>query len=189
VNPYRAVIAGLWLAWALYWWAAARDIKPLVRRETPLSRLLHVVPLCVAVVLFWLPPLSLPGVGPARLEDSATRYWIGVALTAAGLLFAVWARVHIGRNWSGTVTLKEEHELITSGPYRFARHPIYTGMLLALCGTALARGDWQGALAVLIVFLALWRKLRLEERWMREQFGARYEQYSARVKRLVPFLW
>jgi protein-S-isoprenylcysteine O-methyltransferase Ste14 len=77
---------------------------------------------------------------------------------------------------------------VTSGPYRFVRHPIYTGLLLAFIGSALARGDWRGVLAVAIAFAALWRKLRIEERWMREEFGAAYEEYARRVAALVPFV-
>jgi protein-S-isoprenylcysteine O-methyltransferase Ste14 len=96
--------------------------------------------------------------------------------------------VHIGTNWSGTVTIKQGHELVTTGPYALVRHPIYTGLLLALAGSALARGEWRGALAVLIALLALWRKLRLEEHWMREQFGEAYRAYSRRVAALVPFI-
>ena len=100
----------------------------------------------------------------------------------------MWARVHLGRNWSGIVTVKEGHELITGGPYAIVRHPIYTGLLLAFIGSALARGEWRGVLAVAVVLAALWRKLGLEERWMREQFGSAYQAYSQRVAALVPFL-
>jgi protein-S-isoprenylcysteine O-methyltransferase Ste14 len=109
-------------------------------------------------------------------------------LTLAGLLVAVWARVHIGRNWSGTITVKEDHDLITSGPYSLVRHPIYTGLLLALSAFALARGEWRGVIAVALAFWAFWRKLRIEERWMREQFGVAYEEYSRRVSALIPFV-
>jgi protein-S-isoprenylcysteine O-methyltransferase Ste14 len=83
--------------------------------------------------------------------------------------------------------VKEGHELITSGPYALVRHPIYTGLLLAFVGCAMARGEWRGLLAVVLVFVALWRKLRLEEKWMRAHFGAPYETYSRRVAALVPY--
>jgi protein-S-isoprenylcysteine O-methyltransferase Ste14 len=86
-------------------------------------------------------------------------------------LFTVWARVHLGMNWSGTVTVTEGHELITSGPYAVVRHPIYTGLLLAFGGSALARAALRGILAVALAFWSLWRKLRIEKTWMREQFG------------------
>jgi protein-S-isoprenylcysteine O-methyltransferase Ste14 len=82
--------------------------------------------------------------------------------------------------------VKEGHELITSGPYALVRHPIYTGLLMALAGTAIAQGEWRGLLAAALVFGALWRKLRLEEKWMRSRFGESYEAYSRRVAALVP---
>jgi len=129
----------------------------------------------------WLPLLN-----ERFLPDGAWRFWSGAAVTAGGLLFAVWARRHLGKNWSQAVMLKEGHELITSGPYALVRHPIYTGLLLAFVGCAVARGEWRGLLAVALVFVALWRKLRLEEKWMRAQFGESYEAYSRRVAALVP---
>jgi len=91
-------------------------------------------------------------------------------------------------NWSQAVTLKEDHELITSGPYALVRHPIYTGLLIAFAGSAIARGEWRGLLAVALVFVALWRKLKLEERWMRSHFGEAYETYSRRVSALLPYV-
>ena len=94
----------------------------------------------------------------------------------------------LGRNWSGIVTVKQDHELVRSGPYRWVRHPIYTGLLIAFVGTAISRGEWRGVLAVLIVFAALWRKLQLEERWMIETFGDAYLRYRAEVRALIPFV-
>ena len=84
--------------------------------------------------------------------------------------------------------MKEGHELIRSGPYALVRHPIYAGLLMAFVGTALARGEWRGLIAVALVFVALWRKLRLEEKWMRAQFGDSYEAYSRQVAALVPHI-
>ena len=92
---------------------------------------------------------------------------LGAALTFAGLAFAIWARFIIAGNWSSYVELKRDHELIVAGPYRYVRHPIYTGLLLAFAGSALAVGEWRGVLAVVIVAASFWRKLRLEEAIMR----------------------
>jgi protein-S-isoprenylcysteine O-methyltransferase Ste14 len=86
------------------------------------------------------------------------------------------------------VTVKEDHELIRRGPYALVRHPIYTGLLVGFIGTALVRGEWRGVLAVLMVFAALWRKLRLEERWMSETFGDQYRDYRQHTAALIPFL-
>jgi protein-S-isoprenylcysteine O-methyltransferase Ste14 len=112
----------------------------------------------------------------------------GGVLTVAGLLFTVWARVHLAGNWSGIVTIKRDHELVVGGPYRIVRNPMYTGLLLAFIGTALWRGDWQGVLAVAIAFAALWRKLRIEERVLQKQFGQAYDAYRRRVRALVPYV-
>lgn len=86
------------------------------------------------------------------------------------------------------MTVKEGHELITSGPYALVRHPIYAGLLVAFVGSAVARGEWRGLLAVVLVFGVLWRKLKLEEKWMRVQFGESYDVYSRRVAALLPYV-
>jgi len=184
---YRFLFPAMWLSWATYWWVASRGAKPVERREPLGSRLLHVLPLLIAI---WL--LCAQRVPGQFLNDRLYRwepwyFWVGTLITTTGLLFTVWARVHLGRNWSGTVTIKQDHELVASGPYALVRHPIYTGLLLALVGSAMARGELRGAMAVLIAWAALWRKLRLEECWMAEKFGQQYEAYCRRVPTLVPF--
>lgn len=183
----RFLIPALWLAWALYWWFSARDVKATVRREPLGSGLLHMLPLMLALMLLWRDHVPGPWLNTRLYAWAEWQYWAAVLATAAGLGFAVWARVHIGRNWSGTVTLKENHELVTSGPYAIVRHPIYTGLLLAILGSAFARGDGRGVLAVVIAWLSLWRKYRLEEAWMLEVFGEAYAAYRRRVPALVPF--
>jgi protein-S-isoprenylcysteine O-methyltransferase Ste14 len=172
-----------------YWLATSLNVKAAERRESASSRWLHLGPLVVATWLVLAPQTGLPWLDERFVARSAWLYCTGAVLTATGLLFAVWARRHIGRNWSATVTIKTGHELVTSGPYAIVRHPIYSGLLLAFAGTALARCEWRGIVALLIVLLALWRKLRLEERWMRERFGALYDDYARRVKALIPFVF
>jgi protein-S-isoprenylcysteine O-methyltransferase Ste14 len=146
-----------------------------------------VLPLLLA---FWL--LSTKRAPGAFLNErlfpwAPWEFWVAASLTVAGILFTVWARVHLGGNWSGIVTIKHGHELIANGPYAIVRHPIYTGLLVAFIGSAMAGGEWRGVFAVLIAWWALWRKLRLEERWMAERFGQQYEAYCRRVPALVPF--
>lgn len=184
----RWTIPLLWLLWALYWFVAARDVKTTRRSESAASRWAHMGPLLLAAVLFALPPRPWPWLFARFVPATAAGFWSGVALVVAGLGFAVWARVVLGRNWSGIVTLKQDHELIRSGPYAIVRHPIYTGLLAAFAGSALALGEWRGLLALVIVCVALWRKLRLEERWLAEIFGDSYTRYRREVAALVPFL-
>ncbi len=183
---YHYLFPGLWMSWAGYWRITAFDVKTVARRESMSSRLLHIIPLLVAALLLTLPNLPLLGLSTRFLPLSASMFWLGATLTCIGLLFAVSARHHLGKNWSGSITVKKDHELITTGLYTVVRHPIYTGLLLALIGTAITIGEWRGLFAVLIAVATIWRKLRLEEQWMQEQFGDVYQDYSYRVNALVP---
>ena len=181
------LIPAFWLAWMAYWWAASANAKAVVRREGPVSRLAHLVPLVVAALLLAMP--RLPGwLGERWLAPGPRLFVLATLMVASGLLFSVWARVLLGGNWSASVTLKHDHQIVRAGPYRRVRHPIYTGLLLAILGSALARGEWRGAVAFLIAAAALWRKLSLEERWLEESFGSAYADYRASTWALVPFL-
>jgi protein-S-isoprenylcysteine O-methyltransferase Ste14 len=111
---------------------------------------------------------------------------VGVTLTAAGVALAIWARVFLGGNWSGSVTVKVGHELIRGGPYRFVRHPIYTGFLTAMLGTAVVRGEVRGVLAFAMLFAGFWLKLGMEEGFMRKTFGAQYDEYARTTGVLLP---
>ena len=109
-------------------------------------------------------------------------------MVAGGLGISIWARRVLGRNWSGIVTVKQDHELIRTGPYRYVRHPIYTGLLLAILGTALIFGEWRGLIAFVIFTAAIMLKVRTEERFMDESFPEQYARYRAEVPALLPFL-
>ena len=185
---YRHFFQAMWLSWTAYWWVSARNVKRTVRHESLPSRLSHVGPLAVLRCFFRFQTHRLRSLELVFSHRPTWPFNVAVALTAAGLLFAVWARQYLGSNWSGTVTIKEGHELIISGPYARVRHPIYTGLLLAFIGSAMAIGEWRAVLAFALASLALWRKLRLEERLMHQQFGAAYQAYCRRVPALIPFV-
>ncbi len=176
----------LWLTFSGYWLVAARHTLATERRESILSRLSHIAPLVLGVWLF--ASGGFPGSWLNRhfVAWTPTQFWIGSVLVAAGLTFAVLARRHLGLYWSGTVTLKHGHELIRTGPYAWTRHPIYTGLLLAFAGSALALGEWRGVVAVALIAAAFVRKLRIEERFLKGQFPCAYPQYRAEVPALVP---
>ncbi|MGA2372136.1 MAG: isoprenylcysteine carboxylmethyltransferase family protein [Candidatus Korobacteraceae bacterium] len=185
---YSYLFPAMWVGYSVYWWAMSRDVKETEREEPASSRITRLVLIICAFALLWLPRVPLSLLNERFLPLGIWCFWSGAAITAGGLLFSVWARRHLGKNWSQAVTLKEDHELITTGPYALVRHPIYTGLLLGFIGCAVARGEWRGLIAVALVFVALWRKLRLEEKWMRAQFGASYESYSRHVAALVPYI-
>lgn len=183
---YGWAIPTLWLSWTALWAAWAGGTKRTVLQESRASRVAYHLPLLAGAVLLALPRLGGGWLAVRVLPRGVLLAWIGTALVAAGLGFAVAARAALGRNWSGTVTLKQGHELIRTGPYRLVRHPIYTGLLLAFAGTALARGDVGGLVALTLVTVSFLFKLRVEERFMAEQFPREYPGYKARTPALVP---
>ncbi len=185
---YRWLFPLLWIVFIVFWIAMARGGKAVAERESVYSRLSHYGPLAVGVYLLAAPRVPI---FPLDARFAPLALWpvqLGAALTFAGIAFAIWARVWIAGNWSSDVTLKRDHELIVDGPYAWVRHPIYTGILVALAGTALAVGEWRGVLAVALAAGAFWRKLRIEEAVMRRQFGETYARYAARVPALIPFV-
>jgi protein-S-isoprenylcysteine O-methyltransferase Ste14 len=187
-SLYDLPLAVLWLAWLAYWFVAARDVKPARRQESWANRLLTIALIVPAALLMAVRGRWLPWLGGRFLPDTMIVYLLGLLLVMAGLAFAVWARVYLGRNWSGTVTVKENHELIRSGPYAIVRHPIYTGLLLAMLGTAIVVGEWRGLLSLCFLGLAFWFKLRREERFMADSFPDTYPSYCAQVSALLPLM-
>jgi protein-S-isoprenylcysteine O-methyltransferase Ste14 len=185
---YDLPLAVLWLAWLAYWVFAARDVKPVRRREPWASRLLTVALTIPVALLTAAPGQWLPWLSARFLPDTMIVDWAGLLMVTAGLALAVWARTHLGRNWSGTVTVKEDHELVRSGPYAIVRHPIYTGLLLAMLGTVIVLGEWRGLVAFCFLSAAFLLKLRREERFMAESFPDTYPGYRARVPALIPLL-
>ena len=181
------LIGWLWWSWGLYWMLSAMRNKATQRRESLASRLAHLLPLALGGALIAWPQPPGSALRWRLWPPTLAVYSMGVALVIAGLAFAVWARVHLGGNWSGTVTIKQGHELIRSGPYAYVRHPIYTGLLAALLGTTVASGTVHAAVGLAIIAVALVRKSRVEEGFMREVFPDTYPRYSAEVPALVPF--
>jgi protein-S-isoprenylcysteine O-methyltransferase Ste14 len=120
--------------------------------------------------------------------SSGAASWIGLCLCAGGVAFAIWARRTLGTNWSGNPSIKEGHELVQSGPYRLARHPIYTGLIAAVLGTQLGGGRVRELVILLGSLAVVWVKIRVEERLMMRQFPAAYPRYRERTKALIPFV-
>lgn len=176
----------IWITWCIYWWISAHGVKPVQREESYGSRAGHVVPLMIAAVLLALPPQGIGWLAIQIVPQSIDLSLAGAAITVAGLALTVWARRVLGTNWSSTVTVKREHELITAAPYRYVRHPIYTGLLVGFAGSAVAWGQWRGLLAVALATYALWRKWRIEDRFMRETFGDAYADYATRTPAVIP---
>jgi protein-S-isoprenylcysteine O-methyltransferase Ste14 len=149
------------------------------------SRLLYGVPVFIGSYLIFGD--HVPGWLQRRIVPQNVAVEIlSVLLTAAGIGFAIWARFYLGENWSSAVSIKVDHQLIRTGPYAWVRHPIYSGILLATIGTALARREPRGLFAVILLWLGFWIKSRMEERFMRKTFGNEYQEYSRTTGALIP---
>jgi protein-S-isoprenylcysteine O-methyltransferase Ste14 len=181
VHAVELVFEIGWAVFWLYWLVAARSMKHGRRRWSNEWRIrLVIVVVAVAVVRF----------GGFRGHGIDTDTWlvaIGLVLFAVGLAFAVWARLVMGRNWGTPMTQKDEPELVMSGPYRLVRHPIYSGILLACVGTAIAL-SWTWLVLVALIGIYFVYSARVEERFLEEQFPEQYRAYERTTKMLVPFV-
>lgn len=182
MRAVEIAFAVVWAAFWLYWLVAAFSMK---RGRVPWSRELGIRALIVLVVVILV---RLRAFRAHSLNTDAWRAGLGLALLAAGLGFAVWARVHIGRNWGTPMTRKDEPELVTSGPYQLVRHPIYSGILLAGIGTAVAL-SWMWLIAVALAAIYFIYSATVEERYMAEQFPETYAAYKRSTKMLLPFVF
>jgi protein-S-isoprenylcysteine O-methyltransferase Ste14 len=182
------IISACWALFAVIWLLAAFATKQTVYKESGLQRLRYILPLLLGWFLLAKGHRLSDPLNHRVIPHLDALAWIGAVLCIAGLIFCVWARFTLGRNWSGVVTLKGGHELITSGPYAFVRHPIYTGLLSMFVATVIVLGHIAGIIAIPIVLVSFWIKLRSEEKLMLEKFPDEYAAYSHRVKRLIPFV-
>jgi protein-S-isoprenylcysteine O-methyltransferase Ste14 len=178
----------VWLALGVIWLIGALITKRTARVQTTGSRLIQFALTAAGFFLVLQPDLDSGFLGFRYLPQSSAAAYLGFALTVSGAALAVSARILLGKNWSAAVTIKQDHEIIRRGPYALVRHPMYSGFLLAMLGTALAMGEVRGLLAIGLAFLGLWLKLRTEEQFLMDQFGAQYIKYRQQTKALIPFV-
>jgi protein-S-isoprenylcysteine O-methyltransferase Ste14 len=191
MTVYNWFITALWIVFIVYWAVSAPGAKRTIgtrgrwRREGGLR-----LSIIVLVLLAYQVPAVHHALRHARLSAASFRPLAGptgVALCALGVGLAIWARVHLGRNWGMPMSRKENPELVTTGPYRFVRHPIYSGILLAMLGSTLGASIiWLVPLVVSVAYFVY--SARAEERLMLEQFPAQYRAYMQRTKMLLPFM-
>jgi protein-S-isoprenylcysteine O-methyltransferase Ste14 len=187
VEFLHSIIRGLWILFIVIWVVSAFTVKRAARKQFSTARLLFFGGVVAAVWFF--STHRRPWLNNRLIPDAPWAVWTGLILTVAGIGFAILARFFLGRNWDGRVVIKKDHTLITSGPYAYVRHPIYSGILLAILGSVIADGRAVYFAFFAWVLIGLWIKSRLEERLMVEQFGAQYIAYRERVKALIPGLW
>jgi len=180
------IIQAAWIAFCAYWILAARNQKREQKREPPFARLLHIAYMACGFVLLYAED---PRLGVLNRRFLPERGWIamlGAILTAAGVAFAIWSRWHIGKNWSAQVTIRQEHELIRSGPYARIRHPIYTGLLLAVAGTAIAIGEYRAIVGFAVIAIGFVVKAKREEAFLATQFGPAFDEHRRQTGFFLP---
>ena len=179
-----------WLVVLAYWFISGIGLKKVQNQEPFLKRF----------VQYWLPiMITIYLLGPGEwfghtwfrqnfVEHTNLVGMIGLSISILGGIVACWARYMLGKNWSLSIQQKENHELIQSGIYKVIRHPIYTGLLLLFIGNAIIVGDNRAIIAIILVFVALWLKLRKEEKLLTDVFGNQYTTYKSHTKALIPFI-
>jgi protein-S-isoprenylcysteine O-methyltransferase Ste14 len=181
-------VAGIQVSFWLYWLISAIRFRSTYKRKQSSRTLL---PFLLVLVLIWVfisvqvrSDLLLQRIVP----DGIATGLLGILITVSGLGFAARARIHLGKNWSSRPGIKVDHKLIRTGPYRFVRNPIYTGILFGYAGTAIVIGELWAFILILCVMGGVLMKIRVEEKFLLEEFGEAYVQYRNEVKALIPYL-
>ena len=176
----------IWFVWGIVWLLMAAWSKPSKRREFPWQRLEHVIPLMIGFLLIYNRNFAWSWLATRLVPQNSVVATTGLLLTAGGLVFAVWARIALGANWSGTVTIKSGHNLIRRGPYRWIRHPIYTGLLISLLGTLMLQGEVRAFLGFVLALFALYRKAKREEQFLSDEFGEGFAEHTKQTGMFLP---
>jgi protein-S-isoprenylcysteine O-methyltransferase Ste14 len=187
------VLGWLWALFGMYWLIAARRGKTArsgeSTSESPAYRLARLLLLAITFALLFAKWTAVGFLGQRFLPDAPSIACIGLALALAGMAIAMWARIHLGQYWSDKVVLKVDHQLIGSGPYARMRHPIYSGVLLGVAGTALVVGEWRGVLAFLLLLTNYAVKANREEKILAGAFAESFPEHKRRAGFLLPRLY
>jgi protein-S-isoprenylcysteine O-methyltransferase Ste14 len=175
-----------WYAVAIYWVISALKVKATKSSQPLVARLAYSVLIACAFALLFSDRLRIGPLGQHFLPPDVWIARAGVILCFAGAAIAIWARVILGQNWSARVSLKVNHQLIRSGLYAYMRHPIYSGFLLMVIGTAIVQSELRGLLAISVVTIGLTLKARQEEALLLTEFGESYIQYRRESGFLLP---
>jgi protein-S-isoprenylcysteine O-methyltransferase Ste14 len=189
ISTYTSIAYAAWVLLCVVWIPGYFMMKRTLRTPVIRTQMVTTAVIVLSFCLLFTPKLSgIHGSGATPISVALAIF--GDILCITSILFAIWARLTLGRNWSGVVaTVKDDHELVQSGPYAFVRHPIYTGFLFAMVGTALATGTIASYLAPMVGLVGFLLRIRIEEALMTAQFPNAYPEYKLRTKSLIPFFW
>jgi protein-S-isoprenylcysteine O-methyltransferase Ste14 len=185
ITPQQIVYAS-WFLFGIYWLVSAFSAKKTQKREPSWERLGHMILMAAGYILLFQRKGNWGLLNQRFLPEIPWIAWLGAAITFTGVLFAIWARWNLGQNWSAGVTIKQGHQIIRTGPYAYIRHPIYTGMLVAVIGSALTAGEYRGLLAFAIILFGFYQKARKEEKFLAANFGEPFLEHKQHTGFFLP---
>jgi protein-S-isoprenylcysteine O-methyltransferase Ste14 len=182
------LLAWIWLAWVVSWVVASFWSGRTKTHVQTLDSWVYRLPILLGAIL--LSPWTSAALGERPLYDPGNAgTYVLAAIVLLGVSFTWWARIHLGRFWSNAITRKEGHRIVDTGPYGLVRHPIYTGLILAILATGVAVATGTSLLGALLISFGEWRKARMEESFLDAEMGAdAYGPYRHRVPMIVPFI-
>ena len=188
MTPFKICVY-LWTVVAIiYFVLALLNKKKTAIKEKSESRLIYLLCLILGMALIFYENFPYGHLADPVCKNSNLLNWTGIAITAIGIGFSLWARLIIGSNWSGVVMVKKDHELIQSGPYAIARHPTYSGFIFALLGTVMVLDEWRGIIGFVILVVSFLWKIGKEEKMLSNQFQ-NYSDYQQKTKKIIPFIY
>jgi len=182
------ILGWIWVAFGVYWVIAGWRQKAEQTSESAIYRIVRLAILAITFTLLFAKWTAVGILGKPFVPASPAIEYVGFALGVAGTGLALWARVHLGQFWSDKVVLKVDHQLIRTGPYAFLRHPIYSGVLLGIAGTAILIDEWRGVLAFVILLTNYWVKAKREDRILAGAFPADFVDHKSQAGFLLPRL-
>jgi protein-S-isoprenylcysteine O-methyltransferase Ste14 len=189
LPPADLIVFFIWAIFLAWWWIPALGNRtPVKKAPSGFSFFTRIAALPAAIILAAF-LVADPSLATVRvLPDTLPVIIAGFLIFLSGLSYAIWARFHLGTNWSGRPAIRENHTLTCTGPYALVRHPIYTGFLTGILGTAIATGSLLAFFCMVIIFVGFLAKIRVEEEILAEEFGEEYREYRRRTKALVPWI-
>lgn len=181
------IIEWMWIVWGVYWFISSRSAKIAVKQESGAGRFLHLALMTIGISLFVV-RFDLGPLNHHFLPNTPSTNLASVLLVADGVGLSVWARYHLGQYWSSSVSLKEDHRIIETGPYAYLRHPIYSGIILAIMGSFLSTATYRALLGFAVIVTALCVKATREEHLLSGELGSAYTDYRRHTGFLMPRL-
>ncbi len=179
----------MWSAIFIYWLISSLAVKKTVKRQSGWGRIIYIFCVLTAFMFLFGNYFSYNFLDQPIFPQTYIWQITGLIFCALGLTFSLMARIWLGENWSGRITVKENHELIQTGPYAVTRNPIYTGFLLAFAGCSMTLGQVKGYIGIVFLVICILIKIVKEEMFMQEAFGEKFTVYKSKVKRLIPFIY